>query len=143
MKPIITIIISASLLLTYGCSTEKHNDEHGQGEVAHTTDAALSVQLDNGNKWMANVETTQGIQKMTQLVNTALGNTTSPSLKENLLTEFADVLNKCTMKGESHEQLHNYLLPLRENIEKLPEAPSKEELETIKLYLATYQNYFE
>lgn len=143
MKTISTIIISALLLFTYGCTTEKHNDENSEQEVEHTTDEVSPVQLDNGNKWMANVETTQGIEKMTQLVNTAMGSVSSSSLKENLLSEFNDVLKKCTMKGESHEQLHHYLLPLKADIEKLSEAPSKEELENIKAYLETYTNYFE
>jgi hypothetical protein len=70
MKAIITTIISISLLLTYGCSTEKHDDEQSQSEVAHATDAdaAPSVQLDNGNKWIANMETTQGIEAMIRVV---------------------------------------------------------------------------
>jgi hypothetical protein len=138
MKTISTIIISALLLFTYSCSTEKNKGEHSEHDGAQTNDEVLAVQLDNGNKWVANIETTQGIQKMIQLINT-----NPTSLKENLLSEFTDVLKKCTMKGESHEQLHHYLLPLKADIEKLSEAPSKEELEAIKSYLETYNNYFE
>lgn len=138
MKTISTIIISALLLFTYSCSTEKNKGEHSEHDGDQTTDEVLAAQLDNGNKWVANIETTQGIQKMIQLINT-----NPTSLKENLLSEFTDVLKKCTMKGESHEQLHHYLLPLKADIEKLSEAPSKEELEAIKSYLETYTNYFE
>jgi hypothetical protein len=145
MKTIITTIISISLLLTYGCSTEKHNDEQSQSEVAHATDAdaAPSVQLDNGNKWIANMETTQGIETMIRVVEEESTDQNVEPLKEKLLLEFTNILTKCTMKGESHEQLHNYLLPLKADIEKLSEAPSKEELEAIKAYLLTYNNYFE
>ncbi|MBK8292445.1 MAG: hypothetical protein IPK96_17410 [Flammeovirgaceae bacterium] len=94
MKTISTIIISALLLFTYGCSTEKNKGEHSEHDGDQTTDEVLAAQLDNGNKWVANIETTQGIQKMIQLINT-----NPTSLKENLLSEFTDVLKKCTMKG--------------------------------------------
>ncbi len=143
----LTILSAATLLFfTISCSTEKHKDEQNQGEEIHAThDAPASVQLDNGNKWMANIETTQGIQSMTQMVDAGLADPASSvaPLKENLLLEFTDILNKCTMTGESHEQLHNYLLPLKDQIENLDGSDKKEVLEEIKSYLSTYKNYFE
>ncbi|HRK55231.1 MAG TPA: hypothetical protein PK185_15050 [Cyclobacteriaceae bacterium] len=142
-----TAFLSITLLfLIAGCSTEKHKDEHDQSEEAHAShDAPNLVQLDNGNKWMANIETTEGIQNMMQLIDVAQSDTNSSveSLKENLLLEFTDILNKCTMEGESHDQLHNYLLPLKEQIESLSDGAKKEDLEEIKSYLSTYKNYFE
>lgn len=140
-------ILSAATLLFFitSCSTEKHKDEQNHNEEVHAThDAPASVQLDNGNKWMANIETTEGIQSMTQMVDAALADPASASpLKENLLLEFTDILNKCTMTGESHEQLHNYLLPLKDQIENLDGSDKKEVLEEIKSYLSTYKNYFD
>lgn len=142
-----TAILSVTLLfLIAGCSTEKPKDEHNQSEETHANhDAPDLVQLDNGNKWMANIETTEGIQNMMQIIDVAQTNTNSSveSLKENLLLEFTDILKKCTMKGESHDQLHNYLLPLKEQIENLTEEGKQDELEEIKSYLSTYKNYFE
>lgn len=142
-----TAILSVTLLfLIAGCSTEKSKDEHNQSEETHANhDAPDLVQLDNGNKWMANIETTEGIQNMMQIIDVAQTNTNSSveSLKENLLLEFTDILKKCTMKGESHDQLHNYLLPLKEQIENLTEEGKQDELEEIKSYLSTYKNYFE
>jgi len=59
------------------------------------------------------------------------------------MAEFTGIFQKCTMKGESHNQLHNFLLPLKEMLEKLEEHSEKQDLEEIKSYLHTYKNYFE
>lgn len=139
----LSILLSATLLIfSYSCSTEKHSKNENQGTKALALyDAHAPVQWDNGSKWTANIETTQGIQNMTQLIDNSFANPTA-NLKESLLTEFTAILNKCTMKGESHEQLHNYLLPLKSDIENLTDPPAREELKSIQLYLATYYNYF-
>lgn len=142
----ITVLSILLLFFITSCSTEKHKDEHTQSEEASANhDAHDLVQLNNGAKWIANIETTEGIENITQMIEAAQADPVSSvaSLKENLLLEFTDILNKCTMKGESHEQLHNYLLPLKVQIENLNEAGKKEELGKIKSYLSTYKIYFE
>ncbi|MEP2670242.1 MAG: hypothetical protein ABJH04_14665 [Cyclobacteriaceae bacterium] len=141
----ITILSITLLFFITSCSTEKHTDEHTQSEETPASHSAPDlIQLDNGNKWAANIETTEGIDNMTQMIEAAQSDPVSSvaSLKENLLMEFTDILNKCTMKGESHEQLHNYLLPLKADIEKLSETYTPEELENIQSYLAKYDTYF-
>jgi hypothetical protein len=148
MNPMKKIIILSITLLFFSisCSTEKHKDEHTQSEeVQASHDTPDLVQLDNGNKWIANIETTEGIENMAQMIEDAQSDPASStaSLKEDLLLTFTDILNQCTMKGESHEQLHNYLLPLKAQIDNLDEGNQKEELEKIKLYLSTYAKYFE
>lgn len=142
----ITILSITLLFFITSCSTEKHTDEHTQSEETSASHSAPDlVQLDNGNKWIANIETTAGIENMRKMIEAAQSHPVSSvaSLKENLLMEFKDILNKCTMKGESHEQLHNYLLPLKADIEKLSETYTPEELENIQSYLAKYDTYFE
>ena len=125
---------------------EKHKDEHTQSEKTSANHGTPDlVQLDNGNKWIANMETTEGIENMRKMIEAEQAAPVSSvaALKENLLLQFTDILNQCTMKGKSHEQLHNYLLPLRAQIDNLDEGNQKEELEKIKLYLSTYVKYFE
>lgn len=125
---------------------EKHKDEHTQSEKTSANHGTPDlVQLDNGNKWIANMETTEGIENMRKMIEAEQAAPVSSvaALKENLLLQFTDILNQCTMKGKSHEQLHNYLLPLRAQIDNLDEGNQKEELEKIKLYLSTYAKYFE
>ncbi|MBK5277697.1 MAG: hypothetical protein JJE09_02425 [Bacteroidia bacterium] len=152
MKQILIAISISALLLGFGCtqkeklSDQHHHDEQAKVEQAeeHAKPEFAPVQLDNGKKWIANAETSDGIQNMLALLETPSANPTSDSkvLKEKMMSEFTGILKKCTMKGESHTQLHNFLLPLKDKLEKM-EAGKKQDLEEINFYLNTYKNYFE
>lgn len=137
MKPIYTFLISVLILLGVGCK-EKKSEQHNH-------DGQTVIELNEGKRWTANVETTQGIQSMIIMTNAYLANP-SPDvklLKENLTAELTGIFKKCTMKGESHDQLHNYLLPFKEKLEALSNSDDVEKVEEIKQYLETYKNYFE
>ncbi len=128
--------LTALFLLPFaGCG------EHHHGE-------AVEVQLDNGKKWAANPETTQGIANMVAQVNVFQGTDEAgyDQLAGQLDNEFQLIFKNCTMKGEGHEQLHNYLLPMKAILEDLEEGPVAERqksLEALGQHLATYSNYFE
>ena len=48
------------------------------------------------------------------------------------------------MKGEAHEQLHQYLVPLKNRLDVLKTGAKREEtLLDIRAYLETFDNYFE
>lgn len=155
MKKVTVLIALSIVFLTIGCTeTPKQADhnEHATTEMSHNEHAhedeankAATVQLDNGKKWVANVETTEGVQKMIVLVDTYLTNksTDSKGLQENLKKEFTTIFEKCTMKGESHNQLHNFLLPLKDRLDKLADHADAETLGELKTYLSTYSNYFQ
>lgn len=152
MKQLLITIFISVLLMGFGCtqkeklSEQHHHDEQAKVEQAeeHAEPEFDPVQLDNGKKWIANAETTDGIQNMLALLETQSANPTYDIkvLKEKMLSEFTGIFQKCTMKGESHDQLHNFLLPLKEKLEKLKGGEAKD-LEEIKSYLTTYKNYFE
>src|SRR5690606_14851113 len=86
-----------------------------EGHKAGLIPLTDEVKLDNGEKWIANVETTEGIDNMLSIIEKEESKETSDyvALKGSLDKEFNVVLEKCTMTGESHDQLHNYLLPLK------------------------------
>lgn len=152
MKQLLIAIFISVLLMGFGCtqkeklSEQHHHDDQTKVEQAeeHAELEFTPVQLDNGKKWIANTETTDGIRNMLALLETQSVNPTSDSkvLKEKLIAEFTGIFQKCTMKGESHEQLHNFLYPLKQKLEKL-EGYEAQDLEEIKSYLTTYKNYFE
>jgi hypothetical protein len=137
MKHVITFLITSLVFVSLGCkekTTETHN-HHGQ----------TVVELDGNKKWQANAETTQGIKSMIILTDAYLANP-SPDLnplKENLMSELTVIFQKCTMKGESHDQLHNYLLPLKKKLEALNSSDDLQTVKDIKIYLETYKDYFE
>jgi len=137
MKRVTAFLITTLVFLGLGCK-EKTTE-------THTHDDQAVVKLDGGKKWLANAETTQGIQSMIVLTDGYLANP-SPDLnlmKENLTSELTGIFQKCTMKGESHDQLHNYLLPLKKKIEALSSSGDVQTVEDIKIYLETYKDYFE
>jgi hypothetical protein len=108
----------------------------------------MDVKLNDGAKWEANPETTQGIGKMLGIISDFGPNPTVEdyrSLHKRLATEFQSILQKCTMKGEAHNQLHNYLMPLKEKMDTLSTGnleTCNKVLPEIKDYLMKYSHFF-
>jgi hypothetical protein len=104
---------------------------------------APEVQLNNGERWAANQATVDGIENLSMMVGQFDPSVQSyDTLQSNLRDEFGLIFKNCTMKGEAHEQLHNYLLPLMELFGKLTLAERDDTLEEIKKHLARFNTYF-
>lgn len=158
MKRLFLIPTMVFALFMVGCSGngsrvdgEKHQPEgsevphlESEGHKARLIPLANEVKLNNGEKWDANIETNEGIDNMLALVRKEESKETPDyvALKGDLDKEFNVVLEKCTMTGESHDQLHNYLLPLKAKFENLDANSNKETIQDIKNYLLSYHNYF-
>jgi hypothetical protein len=111
----------------------------------------LSVQLDDGKKWKANVETSQGVNKMMASVK----KTTAKKIKvledyrqlgASLQKDFNGIFQNCTMTGEAHDQLHNFLLPMVDMVKTFEQkdlAACEATLPLIKQHLGSYYDYFE
>jgi hypothetical protein len=156
MKPSLLILL-ASAYLTSCNHTHNHDDhqhethEHGDHQHDETTPnatedhshQAATVQLNNGARWAANPETTEGINKMMMLIEGAekAESLDIEEFRSLLHKEFRMIFQKCTMTGEAHEQLHNYLFPLKEQMDNMQGTP--EEIAEFKKYLNTYSQYFE
>lgn len=119
-------------------------DEQKSNKEKHK-ETAGKVQLDNGKKWKANAETITGINNMSSLVqNGIIGKVEVAKLYDSLQVEFKAIFDKCTMTGESHNQLHNFLLPLKGQLDKIKAGSSDiNTLEEMQEYLLTFKNYFE
>jgi hypothetical protein len=130
MKQVTVLLGIISLMMA--CD---HKANHQHDSVKTT------VVLNNGERWEANPETTEGINNMINLV--ADFQQQSPSdyaaLKDKLDVEFKTIFQKCTMKGEAHDQLHNYLIPLKKEIDSL----SEKNVNQVESYLKTYNRYFQ
>lgn len=151
MKKVFLISALGFALFAVGCagsSSQTEVDavetETAQVEEEHHHGGATEVQLDNGEKWQANAETTEGVNKMLAFVNDAAKSEAPDylALKGNLEKEFMVVLEKCTMTGESHDQLHNYLLPLKAKFDQLGEGSTQHNVEELDHYLVSYSNFF-
>ena len=119
---------------------DKQKDDKDEHE-----ETAGKVQLDNGKKWKANTETIIGISNMASLVQNGIaGKMEAVKLNDSLQTEFKTIFDKCTMTGESHNQLHNFLIPIKGQLEKLKAGNADAvTLKEMQEYLLTFKNYFE
>jgi len=152
-----TAILGLVLLISLlGCKeTQKEKTTKEQTAVEHKEDThggqnnwMSQIQLDNGAKWKANIETTEGIQAM----SSRIAEDESISIKhyKKLASDLNDLKNniikECTMEGESHDNLHVFLVPLLDKIEALGEVNSVHEgaviTRDIREHLKVYYNYF-
>lgn len=151
--PLPATLLSVTLVLA-GCGTAAHDDpataepaqtDHTDkhAEEATGTEETPTVTLDNGQRWKANPETTTGIANMAVTLRTfdaATGN--ADTLKGELLREFNLIFQRCTMQGEAHNQLHNYLIPMHHALDAF-DAREPRQRENMAAHLATYTTYFE
>ena len=105
------------------------------------------VTLNQGQRWQANPETTQGIQTMLKAIDQASAGGEPmdyTTLNIALQTAFQDIFKQCTMTGEAHNQLHNYLLPMKDLFAAVKSSTDqKAAVEKLKAYLQDYGTYFE
>ena len=60
-------------------------------------------------------------------------------------TDFTELFEKCTMKGEAHHQLHNYLFPFIDLFDDLASSElntCKKSFNELKAQLNEYSTYF-
>jgi hypothetical protein len=147
----ILILVILATVLVISCKNDKKEKKEiakpvQSEEEAHESEGVL--ELNNGNLWMANIETTQGIQKMQQLIANFTDKENMeayPELKSKLEATFGTIISKCTMTGEAHTQLHHYLLPMRPLFKDLAAdnlATRKSALEKLTKYFSEYSAYF-
>ena len=115
---IITILISTvvTILMSISCDNNANkNKEASNTETFEVTEDTIEseggLSLDNGKLWLANQETTIGVNNMIELMSTFTEKDSVESygkLTEQLKSEFTTIFEKCTMKGEAHNQLHNF-----------------------------------
>ena len=152
MKTKNLVITLAIILSTVACqiATKDKLEVTSETEVDNTAHEDESgLELNDGQRWKANPETTQGVNNMIQLVNsfTATEDTVAyNTLTDSLESEFTFIFQKCTMKGEAHDQLHNFLFPMKSMFKRLSSGELKQSelaFDELEEHLKKYQNYFE
>ncbi|TJY35790.1 hypothetical protein [Pontimicrobium aquaticum] len=155
MKKSITLIILISALVISCKNSEKQEDIIPSKEVLQEQTDLLStqwmndIQLNNGSKWETNIETTEGVEKMQELLKAQ--STASIDDYHQLANQLNEVKNKvvkeCTMKGASHDNLHIWLYPLIEKVSALSKTNDIDEASKIKQSIIdnvnAYTTYFQ
>lgn len=131
MQKLILLFVSVSLFSA--C-----NSKHSTGEI----------KLNNGEKWEVNAEMKPHIEQGAKLLSDYLAQSGSDykKLAEDLKAQNDQLVQSCTMKGESHEELHKWLHPHINLVDQLAKANDPKEAQTLITQLEqsfkTYQNYF-
>lgn len=107
------------------------------------------MQLNNDSKWEANIETTEGVKKMQEVLKVHPTNALEEyhDLVAKLNVHKNYIIKECTMEGDSHDYLHVWLLPLLAKLDALSEAKTIKEASKIKQSIEeninAYYTYFE
>ena len=113
-----------------------------------TSTSSPQPELNNGRKWKANQETTTAIRNMMQLVQSHSGDNIESyrALKGKLQKELQYIFENCSMKGKAHDQLHSYIVPLRDLIKQLDQDELSELRKSnagLEAHLSRYATIFE
>lgn len=115
----------------------------------HTNQPKSDIKLNNGEKWEVNAEMKPHIEKGSKLIREFISNEDQDYLKlaENLKAQNNALIQSCTMKGESHDELHKWLYPHIKLIGALSKADNsdaaKELISEIETSFETYTLYFQ
>jgi hypothetical protein len=104
--------------------------------------------LDEGKPWLANLETTQGVNAIISLVNSFEKSEEIEyyqALQDTLQIEFQLIFKRCTMQGEAHNQLHHFLIPIKDSFEGLKSEDldqAQRAYYELKEHLKLYHQFF-
>jgi hypothetical protein len=138
-KPFVLVTLAFMTLIACNGAAKTEHEHESYG---------TQVTLNEGQKWEANVETTQGIMQMRALLTNMPDNlqlSDCSSLKEMLMAEYNTLIAKCTMTGEAHNQLHNYLIPIQDMFPDLDSGSLKncqDVIDALREHLSDYDKYF-
>ncbi|MBK9289488.1 MAG: hypothetical protein IPN38_17885 [Flavobacteriales bacterium] len=75
-----------------------------------------------------------------QAFDPASGN--ADTLKAALEEEFGLIFERCTMEGEAHNQLHNFLIPIHHALREF-DGTAAHDREAMATHLAMYTTFFQ
>ncbi|SDS66656.1 hypothetical protein SAMN04515667_2693 [Formosa sp. Hel1_31_208] len=149
MKRLLTAAILL-IILGVGCKNEekKTSSESVSSSEHIAVLDTLQLKLDNGKKWVANIETHEGVQKMDSIISVFKKRKSSDykALGDDLAKQTSYVIQNCSMKGEPHDQLHIVLVPMLDEISILREqtdrTTSEAALHQLEQLIEAYFKYF-
>jgi hypothetical protein len=151
-KLILTFAVGS--LLLYSCGNSTNEKLNNQTEVAehnehHHDDESEALKLNSGTKWVVNEEMKQFILEAEGILNQYIESQSQDYqiLAVQLKEKNSGLIKSCTMKDESHGELHKWLYPHIELIESLSKAESTEQankfITDLQASFSTYNQYFQ
>jgi hypothetical protein len=150
MKKILLLLISSFVLFSCNQNSEQTTQQEEEEEHQHHNHAeSEGLELNHGEKWVVNDEMKPFVLKSEEIVNSYIASNSSDhqNLAAQLKEQNAGLIKSCTMQGKSHDELHKWLHPYIDLLNKLSKAETKEEAEhliaEINESFKTYHAYFQ
>jgi hypothetical protein len=143
----LSIALLAAMVIS--CKTEPDIEKQIIKPIEIEKTADVQLKLNDGKKWLANTETHEGITNMESIIKTFKNGHEKNyrRLGEDLSKQSSYVIKNCTMKGESHDQLHAVLVPMLDEITIFKEADIDQEasiaLKRLENLIVKYYNHFD
>lgn len=147
------LLIIAGTFLMLSCNNADKNEtaktkttEHAHTSVPMETPEVL--ELNNGEKWVVNEEMKPSVNQINESIRGYIANneTDHKKLAADLEVYNNNLIQSCTMKGKSHDELHKWLHPHLTLTKKLKEEENPENAKAIISDLEkscdTYAAYF-
>jgi hypothetical protein len=137
MKTILTLLFIPMLLAS--CSHSQQGSEQGGEQIV----------LVNGQRWKVNEEMKPHVEQGMAILNDFLSKEggSHKQLADDLKEQNNNLIRSCTMDGQSHDELHKWLLPHIELVKELSETESEQEvtdvLNRLKASYEIYTTHFE
>jgi hypothetical protein len=161
MKKYFAILIVGLIGITYGCNNSVKEDNSdisntkslpSSKESKHQHTESDSIEFNNGSKWkvvsamMVHIRNMESdINRFSETKHTELKDFTQ--LGTNLQKNIDLLTSNCTMEGKAHDELHKWLLPYIDMVDKLNKSKNNDEalriFEEIKASYKTFNLYFE
>ena len=149
MKVKKVLLTLACVVMLMACNSKKNIEaEHSHSNHEHTHQEA-GIALNNGTKWKVNADMLPHINAMEDAVAEFNSEDASAvnELGEALKAHNKELISSCTMKGDAHNELHKWLHPYMDLLEKLSAVDDQDEgkklLEELKASFSTFHTYFE
>ncbi len=166
MKKIILVVGIASLLIV-GCKEAKKEvtkngsliekkEDHKDSKIGFTLDKTLisnnwlkEIKSNGDSKWLADQTTHTGVKKLSVILEKSkpLNVNEYHQLANDLNVVKNEIIQKCTMKGPAHDNLHTWLLPLITKVEVLSKVTNATDGARVKAAIdenvIKYYNYFD
>lgn len=126
-------------LLLHACGTPTPDATDGGPDAVTVPPAPPAVDT----RWEVNDATREGVQAMRHLVEGYPANgLRQGALKDTLEAHLTLIFERCTMDGEGHERLHEFLLPLYHQFRELPPEPAAGQVAAIREHLEGFGQVF-
>jgi hypothetical protein len=143
----------ATTLILISCDNKKIEKEPVVvSNETHQHNEGDSIELNNGAKWKVVSEMMAHIRNMESDIN-RFSETKHTELKDytqlgtNLHKNIDLLTSNCTMEGKAHDELHKWLLPYIDLVDKLNKSKNSDEalrtFEEIKASYKLFNIYFE